>query len=33
MQQKLLTAEDVASLLNISRSKVYSMMREKEIPR
>ena len=32
MQERLLTAEEVASILNISRSKAYSMMREKEIP-
>lgn len=32
MKEKLLTAEEVASVLNISRSKAYSMMREKEIP-
>ena len=32
MQEKLLTAEDIASVLNISRSKAYNMMREKEIP-
>jgi len=32
MIQKLLTAEEVASVLNISRSKAYRMMRQKEIP-
>ena len=32
MQEKLLTADDVAQVLSISRSKAYSMMREKKIP-
>ena len=32
MAEKLLTADDVAHVLNISRSKAYSMMREKKIP-
>ena len=29
---KLLTAEEVAEILNVSRSKAYKMMRLKEIP-
>ena len=32
MIEKLLTAEEVALVLNISRSKAYRMMRQKEIP-
>jgi len=32
MIEKLLTAEEVATILNISRSKTYKMMRLKEIP-
>jgi len=32
MKTELLKAKDVARILNISRSKAYSMMREKEIP-
>jgi len=32
MAEKLLTADDVAQVLNISRSKVYRMMRDKDIP-
>ena len=32
MAEKLLTADDVAHVLNISRSKVYRMMRDKDIP-
>jgi len=30
--EKLLTADEVAEILNISRSKAYRMMRLKEIP-
>jgi len=30
--EKLLTAEEVSIILNISRSKAYKMMRQKEIP-
>jgi excisionase family DNA binding protein len=30
--QRLMTAEEVAEILRISRSKAYRMMREKEIP-
>ena len=32
MQEELLTADDVAQVLNISRSKAYIIMREKKIP-
>jgi excisionase family DNA binding protein len=32
MQEKLLTANEVARILNISRSKAYSLMRERAIP-
>ena len=32
MIEKLLTAEEVANILNISRSKAYRLMRLKEIP-
>ena len=32
MTEKLLTADEVAGILNISRSKAYIMMRERVIP-
>jgi excisionase family DNA binding protein len=32
MHEKLLTANEVARILNISRSKAYSLMRERAIP-
>ena len=32
MNEKLLTADEVASILNISRSKAHNLMREREIP-
>ena len=32
MEDKLLTAEEIANVLGISRSKAYMMMRRKEIP-
>ena len=32
MNEKLFTADEVASILNISRSKAYNLMREREIP-
>ena len=32
MIEKLLTANEVASILGVSRSKAYDMMRQREIP-